>query len=100
MTIEEFWDQEPPYFLRVYFNSLAAAQKALEAKAAAKEAKRAAKAAGVTVEAAPVVSSEPKPLGYVWTCEKCKAAPPRYKDYPNNYRWKTEKGFLGHKCLG
>lgn len=98
MTIEEFWDQPPPYFLRVYFNSLAAAQKTLEAKAAAKEAKRAAKAAGVTAEVVPVASSEPKPLGYVWTCEKCKAAPRKHPDWPNN--WKREKNFLNHKCLG
>ena len=41
-----------------------------------------------------------KPVGGIWKCEKCEAAPPKYKDYPNNYKWKTEKGFLGHKCLG
>ena len=54
---------------------------------------------------APVLFAEPsseavKPVGGIWKCEKCKAAPPRYKDYPNSWKWKTERGFLNHKCLG
>lgn len=46
------------------------------------------------------VSEAVAPVGGVWKCGKCKAAPPRYANYPNNYKWKTEKGFLNHNCLG
>jgi hypothetical protein len=99
MTHEEFWNQEPPYFLRRVLNAHAKAIQDAEEKEAAKKAKKAAKLAGVPVEVV-AVAAGPKPLGYVWVCERCKAAPPKYKDYPNNYKWKTEKGFLGHKCLG
>lgn len=58
--------------------------------------------AAVASRRAPVLYDDAavKPVGGVWVCEKCKAAPSRYENYPNNYRWKTKKGFSGHKCLG
>lgn len=108
LTIEEFWNQEPPYFLRAVVQKWARAELEAVEKEEKKRAKKEAKAAereGVAVspEAVALFTDAPvatKPLGGVWICEKCKAAPPRYKDYPNNYKWKTEKGFLNHKCLG
>ena len=39
-------------------------------------------------------------LGQIWKCEKCRDAPRRHPDFANNWKWKTEKGFLGHRCLG
>jgi hypothetical protein len=99
MTHEEFWNQEPPYFLRRVLDAHAKAIQDAEEKEAKKAAKKAAKATGVPVEVV-TVAAEPKPLGYVWVCEKCKAAPRKHPDWPNNYKWKREKNFLAHKCLG
>lgn len=38
--------------------------------------------------------------GGVFVCLACKSAPQRYRDFPNTWRWKTERGFQQHKCLG
>lgn len=131
MTIDEFWNQSPPAFLRYVVcrppddwpvkgtrqNNVAAlrldyvrrglvtffdeyvASKAPGEDYVIPDAVIAARRAPILFEETPEAETV-KPVGGIWKCEKCKAAPPRYKDYPNNYKWKTEKGFLGHKCLG
>lgn len=32
-----------------------------------------------------------------YVCDECRKAPMK-SGYPRKYRWKTEKGFLGHSC--
>lgn len=39
-------------------------------------------------------------IGKIWKCEKCHLAPRRHPDFANKWKWKTERGFNGHKCLG
>jgi len=46
--------------------------------------------------------AEPKaaPVGGEFTCEACRRAPRRFADFANKWKWKTESGWRGHKCLG
>lgn len=103
MTIEEFWQQEPPLLFRRVVEGWARAEQLEEAKKAARKAKQVARTApkAATITDNPAVT---KPVGGVWVCKICKDAPPKYQDYPNNHKWKTEKGFLDHvssdRCFG
>lgn len=108
-----------PYFLRAVVSKWNAASLEFEQKLEAKEAKRLAKAADhpvnigdAVVEQITAVNISPsvaayftddvavigKPLEY--KCEKCHKAPRRHPDFANKWKWKTAKGFEGHKCLG
>lgn len=107
MTIEEFWQQEPPLMFRRVVESWARAEQIEEEKRAARKAKKAAKdapeAAIISPEVEAYFTDDPaatKPVGGFWICKICKDAPRKHPDWPNNYKWKTEKGFLNHKCLG
>lgn len=87
-----------PYFLRRVIA-------VWDRSVAADEQKRAAKAAkGQSVEITPAVAAlftdDLPQIGQVWKCEKCHRAPRRHPDFANNWKWKTEKGYLQHKCLG
>ena len=106
MTIEEFWNQEPPLIFRRIVEGWVRAEQIEEEKRAAKLAKKAARAKPEGVTISPAVAAyftdDPaaiKPVGYVWVCQMCKAAPRKHPDFSNSYKWKTEKGFLNHKCL-
>lgn len=54
----------------------------------------------ITPAVAALFTDEKPELGRVWKCEKCHRAPRRHPDFANNWKWKTERGFLKHKCLG
>ena len=86
------WSWRAPYFLRVVLDRW----RRLEAEAEAKRAEKAAKKAGIAV--APVADAPQQ--GGVFVCMACKSAPRRYSDFPNTWKWKTEKGFREHRCLG
>lgn len=97
-----------PYFLRVVIAKWSAAEMAEEEKRAKKAARKTVKDVAVGeergVEIAPAVAalftdSVPE-IGKVWKCLKCKEAPRRHPEFPNNWKWKTQRGFEGHKCLG
>lgn len=127
MTKEEFWNQEPPALLRyvvcdppddwptkgtsgsnvnamrlehvrrglvTFFDEYVASKHPGE-DYVTPDAVTLARCAPVLFDDAAV-----KPIGGVWICEKCKDAPRKHPDWPNSYKWKTEKGFRGHKCLG
>jgi len=97
-----------PYFLRAVIQKWSAAEAEEEAKRLKKLARKTVKDVavgeekGVTIApavAALFTDAQPE-LGKVWTCEACRRAPRRLAEFPNNWKWKTEKGFLNHKCLG
>jgi len=89
-----------PYFLRAVISKWNRATAEMEAKLAKKEAKRAEKQG---VQIAPAVAAyftdDPAVVGE-YKCEKCHKAPRRHPDFANKWKWKTAKGFEGHKCLG
>lgn len=37
--------------------------------------------------------------GY-WRCTKCRDGKEKYYGYPNNWKWKREKSYREHKCVG
>ncbi len=77
---------------RAHFDSTLA-PKLREELETARAPKAAQKAAAPTSEA-------PAPVGGEFTCEACKRAPRRFADFANKWKWKTEAGWRGHKCLG
>lgn len=91
LTKEEFWNQKPPAFLRYVINKWAQVEREAVEKEEAKRAKKEAKAAereGVVISPS-AVADDPvatKPLGGVWICEKCKAAPRKHPDFPNSWK--------------
>ena len=58
------------------------------------------KGAAITPAVAALFTDDQPELGKVWKCEACHKAPRRHPDFANNWKWKTENGFLNHKCLG
>mgnify|MGYP007024645590 CR=1 FL=1 len=102
-----------PYFLRAVVQKWNAMGVEEEAKRVAKEARKAVKA--VKLEgAASVVAIDPKVAALFtddvpavdpafkdgwWRCRKCKDAP-NPSGFPPHWKWKTEKGYRGHKCKG
>lgn len=111
MTNEEFWQQPPPLMFRRVIEGWVRAEQLEIEKKAARKAKKAAKTAPEAVAISPEVAAyftdDPaavKPVSGVWVCQICKDAPPKYQDYPNNYKWKREKSFLDHissdRCFG
>lgn len=99
-----------PYFLRNVIGKWNRVGAEEEAKRAAKEAKRLAKlepgVSGVQID--PKVAAlftddvpavDPAFKDGWWRCRKCKDAP-NPSGFPPHWKWKTEKGYRGHKCKG
>ena len=97
-----------PYFLRAVILKWNAAEAEEEARRLKKLARKTVKDVTVGDEAgvaitpamAALLTDEKPELGRVWKCEACHRAPRRHPDFANNWKWKTENGFLNHKCLG
>lgn len=107
---------QAPYFLRYQMRAQQQAHEAIEAGLEAKRLKKEAKAQrAVAIASEGDVQALISPsvaayftddvavvgaLGKVWKCEKCHRAPRKHPDFANKWKWKTAKGFEGHKCLG